>query len=122
MGDFLICLTPYHSLLSLVILYFPHLAHWEEKGGGGKGKEKTNLHLNIQHNTFASPRQILNHSLTRAIPISTKHSMLHKGAAINHLLEFLHANIIVVHIARLAGARLACSVRDGSCEDRGVAF
>lgn len=46
--------------------------------------------------------------------------MLDKRIVRNQLLELAHADVVVVDVAGLAGARRARRVRDGGCEEGGV--
>ena len=113
MGESLICLTP--------CIEYNQAFPFNSDRVICKGKKGTNLHLNIQHHTPPTRRQILNRLLTRPIPIPAKLRMLHKLALLNHLLELLHADIIVIDIACLAWARVARCVGDGGCEGVGMA-
>jgi hypothetical protein len=42
--------------------------------------------------------------------------MLNKLVLIDHLLELVHLDIIVVYVSLLARTRVACCMRDGRCE------
>lgn len=83
-------------------------------------KERTNLHLNVQHHNPPPSRQLPNHLLTRAVPIPAKLRMLHEPVLRNHLLERRHVRVVVIDIARLAWSGFARCVGDGGCECGGV--
>jgi hypothetical protein len=93
----------------------------KEKVRWGRGEGwRTNLHLNIQNHNRPARRQLPNRPFTRPIPVPAKLRILHKCLLLDHLLKLRHADVVVVHIARLAGSRVACCMRDRGCEDGGV--
>lgn len=75
-----------------------------------RNKETTNLHLYVQDHDLSAGSEVGNRHLARAIAVASELGMLDELALLNHLLKFLHLDVVVVDAGLLSRSWVASRV------------